>query len=84
MLDLDQEDDMALRAGGRRKVRARAKAAGPEAIDVSEEQRRRLAECCAFFMAARFRPSRPGGFRKRDLTEAEACIDAIVEKHKPH
>ena len=69
--------------GDRRKMRARGMAARPAAIAVSEEQRRRLAECCAFFMAARFRPARPGGYRERDLIEARARIDDIVEKHKP-
>jgi len=82
-MDLDQGGDMALRAGGRRKVRTRAMAARPAAITVSEEQRRRLAECCAFFIAARFRPTHPGGYREQDLMEAGACVDAIVEKHNP-
>jgi hypothetical protein len=51
---------------------------------VSEEQRRRLAECCAYFMAARYRPARPGGYRAQDLIEAGARIDAIVKKHQPN
>ena len=66
----------------RREARAQAKAASPGEIAVSEEQRRRLAECCAYFMAAGFRPARPGGYRERDLIEAGARIDAIVKKHK--
>ena len=76
---------MALREVQRRRKSLRSKAARPpsDGITVDEEQRRRLAECCAFFMAARFRPANPGGYRGRDLIEAGARIDAIVEKHKP-
>lgn len=64
---------------------ARARTVRPPAggVLVDEQQRRRLAECCAFFMAARHRPRRPGGYRKQDLIDAEASIDAIIEKHKP-
>jgi hypothetical protein len=76
---------MALREDRRRVKSASAKAGRlpAQGVTVDEEQRRRLAECCAFFMAARFRPANPGGYRRRDLTEAGARIDAIVEKHKP-
>jgi hypothetical protein len=75
---------MALREHQRKKG-TRPKVPGPPAaaVTVDEEQRRRLAECCAFFMAARFRPANPGGYRGRDLIEAGARIDVIVEKHKP-
>jgi len=76
---------MALREHRRRVKGARSKTARLAAggVTVEEEQRRRLAECCAFFMAARFRPANPDGYRRRDLIEAGARIDAIVEKHKP-
>jgi hypothetical protein len=76
---------MALREDRRNRRSARSKSARLPAgeVTVDEEQRRRLAECCAFFMAARFRPANPGGYRARDLIEAGARIDAIVEKHKP-
>jgi hypothetical protein len=70
--------------------RVRKKSARPgdarrreEGITVDEEQRRRLAECCAFFMAARYRPRNPGGYRRQDLLEAGSRIDAIIGKHKP-
>jgi hypothetical protein len=49
-------------------------------VIVDEEQRRRLAECCAYFLALRHRPWRPGGYRSGDLKEAEASIDAIIRK----
>lgn len=64
---------------------SREKASRPpmQGVLVDEEQRRHLAECCAFFIAAGFRPANPGGYRRRDLIEAGARIDAIVEKHKP-
>jgi len=52
-------------------------------VAVDEEQRRHLIECCAFFRANRFRPVRPGEYRKEDLLEAEARIDAILDEHKP-
>jgi hypothetical protein len=64
------------RGGSRQKVLRRGSAA------VAEEQRRHLIECCASFAAARFRPARPGGYRGRDLLEAEARIDAVLAKHK--
>jgi len=78
-----EETDMAKRSD-RRKARTQAKGVRTGEIDVSEEQRRRLAECCAYFMAARYRPARPGGYRAQDLIEAGARIDAIVKKHQPN
>jgi len=73
-----------------RKDRRRVKGACPsglrqsmQGVTVDEEQRRRLAECCAFFMAARFRPASAGGYREQDLIEARKRVNAIVEKHKP-
>jgi hypothetical protein len=69
------------RAGGIPRPKAGRLPANGVAVD--DEQRRRLAECCAFFLASRFRPSRPGGYRKQDLAQAEASIDAIIRKHRP-
>ena len=72
--------------GGRVKRPPRAARRGkPDAgafISVDADQRRRLIECCAFFRAAHFRPLHPGGFRKQDLLEAEASIDAVLARHK--
>ena len=62
--------------------RSRQKAPGDGRVAVDEEQRRHLIECCASFAAARFRPTRPGGYRGRDLAEAQARIDAVLEKHQ--
>jgi hypothetical protein len=69
-------------SGGRRKAPARAARAPRSGVAVDEEQRRHLIECCAFFNAIRFRPARPGEYRRQDLLEAEARIDAILRKHK--
>ena len=65
---------------GARAMDVRAAGTG---IAVNEEQRRRLAECCAFFLASRFRRAAPGDYRTRDLSEAEASIDAIIRKRRP-
>lgn len=69
-------------------VRARrrgkaAPAAGPgrvsrPAVDVDEEQRRHLIECCAFFRAQRFREAAPGRYRKDDLRAAASAIDSVI------
>ena len=71
---------MLTRAPGRRGRRRNGLRGGT--VAVAEEQRRCLIECCAFFAAARFRPGRPGGYRGRDLAEAEARIDEVLRKHK--
>lgn len=70
------------------RVSSRRKSARPAAgqprnrVAVDEEQRRHLAECCAFFMAARFRPRSPGGFRRQDLLDAKSRVDRIIEGHQ--
>lgn len=76
------------RAGGTkgtRRLKPRPPAAGAlhGGVAVDEEQRRRMVECCAFFNAVRFRAARPGDYRRQDLLDAEARIDAILERHKP-
>jgi hypothetical protein len=48
------------------------------AIDIDEEQRRHLIECCAIFRALRFREIAPGQYRKQDLLAARAAIDKVV------
>jgi len=65
---------------GTRPMAARPPVTG---VAVDEEQCRRLAECCAFFLASRFRPAQPGGYRGRDLSEATARIAAIIKRHAP-
>ena len=62
-----------------RRRKARTRHAG---VAVDEEQRKRLIECCAFFAAARFRPDKPGGYRRQDLLAARRNIDAILARHK--
>lgn len=53
-------------------------AAPAAAIEVDEEQRRHLIECCAFFRAQRFRDSGPDQYRKQDLRTAAAEIDSVI------
>jgi hypothetical protein len=47
---------------------------------VDTEQRRRMAECCAFFNAERFRVAGPGRIRASDVRAAEAEIDALLNE----
>jgi hypothetical protein len=47
---------------------------------ITPEERRRLAECCAFFKAAKHRAAEPGKIRASDLEEAAADIDAAIEE----
>jgi hypothetical protein len=70
------------RSGDRRRVPGAGARRPRTGVAVDEEQRRHLIECCAFFNAARFRPAVPGEIRRQDLLEAEARIDAILQKHK--
>ena len=67
---------IALRA--RRTGKAWARRKTSPGIDVDEEQRRHLIECCAFFRAQRFRESGPGEYRQEDLRAAQAEIDAVI------
>jgi hypothetical protein len=70
----------ALRARRRGKSGLDSRAGGslPAAVDIDEEQRRHLIECCAFFRAQRYRESGPGRYRKVDLRAARADIDRII------
>jgi hypothetical protein len=47
-------------------------------IAVDPEERRRLAECFAFFKVERFRRAEPGKIRQSDINAAEAELDAII------
>ncbi len=51
----------------------------PPVVDIDEEQRRHLIECCAFFRAQRYRESGPGRYRKEDLRAAKADIDRVIQ-----
>ena len=46
---------------------------------VTGEQRRHLAECCAFFKASRYREAGPGTIRESDIKNAEDEINRVVE-----
>ena len=45
---------------------------------ISPEERRKLATCCAFFKAARYRPAGPGTLRESDVREAEQAITQAI------
>jgi hypothetical protein len=47
---------------------------------VTLQQRRRLAECCAFFKAEKYRRAGPGKIRASDVKRALAEIDAAIEE----
>jgi hypothetical protein len=51
-----------------------------ERAGITPEQRRRLAECCAFFVAERFREAAPGEIRRGDIEAAAAELDATIRK----
>jgi hypothetical protein len=46
---------------------------------VTREERLRLAECCAFFVAEKYREGEPGKLRRADVEKAKAQIDAVIE-----
>jgi hypothetical protein len=47
-------------------------------IEITPEERRRLAECCAFFKAEQYRAASPESIRRADIACAEIEIDEIV------
>jgi hypothetical protein len=47
---------------------------------VTSEERRHLAECCAFFKAERYREAEPGTIRESDVRKAEEEIDKAIRK----
>ena len=67
------------RVDGKRKP-AIGRPARPENPAVTREERRHLAECCAFFMAARYREAGPGAIRESDVQNAEDEINEVIEK----
>lgn len=60
-----------------RKAQDSAAASGP---GVTPEQRRRMAECCAFFKAEHYREASPAEIRQRDIEAAELEIAEAVRK----
>jgi len=58
-------------------ARATKQSAAPA---VSSEERRHLAECCAFFKAERYREAEPGTIRESDVRKAEEEIDKAIRK----
>ncbi|MGZ9067265.1 MAG: hypothetical protein ACXW2I_18270, partial [Burkholderiales bacterium] len=58
----------------------KAAASPKNAPVVTAEERRHLAECCAFFKAQHYREAEPGKIREQDIEVAEAEIEAIVRK----
>lgn len=53
-----------------------------EAIEVTPQEKHRLAECCAFFKASRYRKPEPATIRKSDIDSAEAEISDVIERVK--
>jgi hypothetical protein len=64
-----QESSVAAIARGKQSV----------APEVSSEERRHLAECCAFFKAERYRHAEPGTIRSSDVRKAEEEIDRVIK-----
>ena len=50
-----------------------------EAPAVSSEERRHLAECCAFFKAEHYREAQPGAIRESDVRKAEEEIERVIK-----
>jgi hypothetical protein len=48
--------------------------------EVTPEEKRRMAECCAFFKAEHYREAAPGEIRQQDIECAEADIEAVMRK----
>jgi hypothetical protein len=63
------------RVGRSAPLPARRKAAR---VELDEEQRRHLIECCAFFRAQRFREADPGHLRKDDVQAAAHDLEAAI------
>lgn len=63
-----------------RTTKASQSGAAPErGPGVGAQERRRLAECCAFFKAEQYREAEPGSIRKRDIEVAEAEIETVLK-----
>jgi hypothetical protein len=47
-------------------------------LEITPEERQRMAECCAFFEAEKHREAEPGKIRATDVEKAKVQIDAVV------
>ena len=68
----------AVKRVGKRKPSRQASQTDP--VQVTPEEKHRLAECCAFFKAEQFRAAAPDGLRKKDIEDAESKIEEAVRK----
>jgi hypothetical protein len=62
-----------------RAANARISLTGSRGPGVTPEERRHLAECCAFFKAEQYREAAPGHLRASDIRRAGTEIDAAIE-----
>lgn len=74
---------MAARASRERRRGASPAAGGAGAqVLVGVDERRHLIEDCAFFRAEQYREVEPGAYRRKDLAEAAAEVDAAIGLRK--
>jgi hypothetical protein len=66
------------RKPARRPALANSEALAAVGVEVTPEERHRVAECCAFFEAEKYREAEPGRIRSADVEKAEAQIDAVI------
>ena len=59
-------------------VRSETDTSTTQTVAVAPQELRRLAECCAFFKAWKYRAAEPGTIRKSDVKSAEEEIAAII------
>ena len=74
-----EANDRTPRMDGQHQQVAVTSAKRSEAPAVSSEERRHLAECCAFFKAEQYREAEPGTSRESDVRKAEQEIDSVIE-----
>lgn len=56
-------------------------AGGPEAVEVTNEERQHLIEDVAFFRAEHYRHAEPGKVREDDRAAAKSDIDKVLKRH---
>lgn len=62
-----------------RRTPEKTETGAPGALEITEEERRRMAQCCAFFEAEKYREAGPATIRSADVERARAQIDAVIE-----